>query len=66
MYGNGRGVPKDYGEAVKWFRLAAEQGNADAQTNLGVMFQYGRGVPKHFDDMLSVADEVWGQVVKGY
>jgi TPR repeat protein len=27
---NGTGVPKDYKEAVKWFRLAAEQGVAKA------------------------------------
>jgi TPR repeat protein len=25
---------KDYAEAVKWFRKSAEQGNAQAQTNL--------------------------------
>ena len=29
---------------MKWYRLAAEQGNADAQNNLGVMYQYGDGV----------------------
>ncbi len=27
------GVPQDYAEAVKWYRLAAEQGHADAQFN---------------------------------
>jgi len=32
---------------VKWFRLAAEQGLARAQTNLGVMYLKGRGVPKN-------------------
>ena len=26
MYANGRGVPQDYAEAMKWYRLAAEQG----------------------------------------
>jgi len=26
MYGNGQGVIQDYAEAVKWYRLAAEQG----------------------------------------
>lgn len=30
----GFGVPQDDAKAVKWFRLAAEQGNADGQTNL--------------------------------
>ena len=30
MYANGRGVPQDYAQAVKWYRLAADQGIADA------------------------------------
>ena len=34
----------EYAEAVKWYRLAAEQGDADAQTNLGVMYENGNGV----------------------
>jgi TPR repeat protein len=29
MYANGEGVPQDYAEAVKWYRKAAEQGNAE-------------------------------------
>ena len=31
MYLNGRGVPQDYDEAVKWFRLATKQWAADTQ-----------------------------------
>src|ERR1022692_3956918 len=31
----GQGLPKDLVEAAKWFRKSAEQGNADAQINLG-------------------------------
>ena len=31
VWNNGRGVPKDDVQAVKWYRLAADQGNADAQ-----------------------------------
>jgi len=31
-------------EAVKWYRKAAEQGDADAQFNLGVMYDEGHGV----------------------
>ena len=41
MYFYGRGVPQDYAEAVKWARLAAETGNADAQNALGVMYSNG-------------------------
>ena len=34
MYVTGKGVPEDATTAVKWYRLAAEQGNAAAQSNL--------------------------------
>jgi TPR repeat protein len=44
MYDDGRGVPQDYKEAVKWYRKAAEQGHAIAQVNLGVMYGRGNGV----------------------
>ena len=37
-------VPQDPAEAVKWYRKAAEQGNASAQFNLGVRYDYGEGV----------------------
>ena len=40
----GYGVTKDYEEAVKWYRKAAEQGNAIAQYNLGQNYRLGRGV----------------------
>ena len=46
MYANGEGVPQDYAEAVRWFRLAAEQGYPDAQYALGTMYADGHGVPK--------------------
>jgi TPR repeat protein len=41
-------VRKDYKEAVKWYRKAAEQGNAAGQYNLGLMYRIGRGVPKDY------------------
>ena len=37
-------MPENDKTAVKWYTLAAEQGDADAQTNLGVMYEYGDGV----------------------
>ena len=37
---------QDNAEAVAWYRLAAEQGHADAQFNLGWMYASGRGVPQ--------------------
>lgn len=38
----------NYPEAVKWFTLAAEQGNAEAQNYLGRCYQYGYGVDKDY------------------
>jgi TPR repeat protein len=52
MYRNGQGVPRDYKNAVKWFRLSAEQWYAMAQYNLGLMYQQGWGVPQ--DDKTAV------------
>ena len=44
MYNNGEGVLQDYKTAVKWYRLAAEQGVAVTQSNLGAMYSDGTGV----------------------
>jgi TPR repeat protein len=41
MYDEGHGVPQDDAEALKWYRRAAEQGYAQAQFNLGVMYARG-------------------------
>ena len=38
----------DYAEAVKWYRLAAAQGNADVQFNLGTMYYDGKGVTQDY------------------
>ena len=46
MYDTGRGVPEDDREAVRWYRLAADQGHVTAQFNLGVMHATGEGVPQ--------------------
>ena len=46
MYDDGKGVPQDDAEAVRWYRKAAEQGDADAQNNLGMHYLEGRGVPQ--------------------
>ena len=41
-----KGKSRDYAEALKWYRMAAEQGDADAQNNLGVMYECGYGVDR--------------------
>lgn len=43
-YSNGKLVPKNDHEAVRWFTLASEQGHASAQALLGSMYARGRGV----------------------
>jgi TPR repeat protein len=40
------GVAKDYVEAAKWYRRAAEQGFAMAQNDLGVCYRNGEGVTR--------------------
>jgi TPR repeat protein len=42
----GRGLAQDDVEALKWYRLAAEQGNTKAQVNLGSMYANGFGAPQ--------------------
>ena len=44
MYEYGDGVPENDAEAVKWYRKAAKQGDANAQSNLGMMYERGDGV----------------------
>jgi hypothetical protein len=45
-YEKAQGVPQDYEQAVKWYRLAAMQANQSAQMNLGAMYANGTGVPR--------------------
>ena len=44
LYEDGLVLPRDYGEAIYWYRSAAEQGYPGAQTNLGIMYARGLGV----------------------
>ena len=52
MYKKGWGVLQDYAEAVKWYRLAAEQGYAKAQNNLGVRYENGEGVLQDYAEAM--------------
>ena len=44
LYRSGRGVGRDDGQAVEWFRKSAAQGNAKGQYGLANMYRAGRGV----------------------
>ena len=48
MYANGEGVPQDFTQAFYWTRKAADQGNPDAQANLGMAYFKGDGVERDF------------------
>ena len=52
MYDNGRGAVQDYSAAMKWYRMAADQGHAKAQCNLGIMYKNGHGVPQNTSQAL--------------
>ncbi len=45
MCENPQGLPRDHAEAAKWYRLAAERGDAVVQHNLGVSYRDSLGVP---------------------
>ncbi len=47
-YYYGHGVSRDYTEAARWYRRAAQHSNAMAQSTLGDIYYYGRGVPQDF------------------
>jgi len=47
-YYRGDGVSKDYAEAVKWFRKAADQGMPESQYMMGVIYDRGEGLPQDF------------------
>ena len=44
------GVTKNYQEAVKWYRKAADQGNKEAQYFLGICYQLGKSVNKNNEE----------------
>ncbi len=50
MYYVGRGgVEQSFGEAARWYERLAKQGDARAQTSLGLMYARGYGVAKNMD-----------------
>jgi len=42
----GEGITKDVKQAIKWYRKAADQGDKDAQAELGRCYFYGIGVER--------------------
>ena len=48
MYFKGDWVKQNLSKAAKWYRLAAIQGNSEAQLKLGDMYYNGNGIPVDF------------------
>lgn len=40
------GAPKDWAEAAKWYRKAADAGSTSAMRQMGLLYERGWGVPK--------------------
>jgi TPR repeat protein len=51
-YLQGQGVPQDFAKALALFRKAANQGLANAQSNLGVMYAVGYGVAQDYKEAI--------------
>jgi len=49
IFAEGKAVPKDSQEAVKWYERSAASGFAAAQYRLGTAFEHGLGVDKDLD-----------------
>lgn len=52
MYLRGFGAEKNYDEALKWYRLAADQNCAVAQNALGSMYRLGLGVSQDYKEAI--------------
>ena len=43
---------KNYSEAMRWYRMAADQGDAAAQVNVGSLYANGWGVPQNYPEAM--------------
>jgi hypothetical protein len=48
LYDMGLGTERDFGQAAHWFALAAAQGNADGEFDLGMSYLHGEGVEQDY------------------
>jgi TPR repeat protein len=46
MYNSGRGVERNYTEAIRWFLMAAEQSDPYSQRQLGYLYEKGLGAAR--------------------
>jgi TPR repeat protein/Flp pilus assembly protein TadD len=50
-YETGTGAPKNYFEAIKWYRKSLELGSFNSAMNLAYLYQGGRGVPRDYAEV---------------
>jgi TPR repeat protein len=55
-YYEGLGVPRNYTTAQTWLHKAVAQNNADAMFFLGLMKEFGRGIPQNLNEALDLFD----------
>ena len=51
-YYSGRGVSRDYAEALRWYRKAADLGHAAAYARIGAIYYSGDGVRQNYAEAL--------------
>jgi TPR repeat protein len=52
QYYSGEGVPKDFAEAARWYRKAADQGNTNGELLLGMLYSGGQGVSRDLSEAI--------------
>ena len=52
-YEKGEDLPQDYGQAMVWYRKAAEQGHAEAEFALGMIYANGESVPQDYGQAMA-------------
>jgi TPR repeat protein len=71
MYYYGKGMTRDYHQALDWYRKAAAQGDAEAEYSVGYLYYHGDGVAQDYVEALrwyrKAADQdyAWAQDTLG-
>ena len=60
LYFKGEGVTRDYKTAIKWYKLAEQQGYVVAKRQLGLMYNTGKGCPQSYPKAI----KYWKQSAK--
>ncbi|KAG0287289.1 hypothetical protein BGZ96_008793 [Linnemannia gamsii] len=53
MYRDGKGVPKNYQDAMDWYLKAVKQGDVSGQQNVAYLYHRGYGVPQDYDQSMA-------------